>query len=508
MQRKREPAPMRGAPHGNARTASPAPRQTPNARECSHEEDPVPPRTRRGRAAPCNRAGASHWRRISDCFGDRTVWSTCRQNPGAGPAPHVRYLPLIQSDPGAYAAKPTRPTRKPTATPVSATPAPTQPPGADPQPALPLRAAFYYPWFPEAWTQSGIYPYTNYSPSRGYYDGSDTAVISQHIEAMQYGGIAAGILSWWGQGTPTDGRVPAILAATTGNSFRWSVYYEAESLGNPSVAALNADLAYLRDRYGSDPSFLRINGRFVVFVYSDGADACGMADRWVQANQGINAYLVLKVFGGYEQCGNQPDGWHQYCPAEAADGQGSYSYTIGPGFWKVGEAPRTGAGHRVWRQNVRDMVASGARFQLITTFNQWGEGTSVESASQWATGSGYGAYLDALHNNGAEPGPNTVTPTGTPLQPTPTRTPSPLPPTATRTATPIPPTATRTPTSTPVGPTSTPAACTNTTLTKGPSLILTGNNTEMKVFWQWSTNTTFTLRWGAEHGLRDRAAPV
>lgn len=46
------------------------------------------------------------------------------------------------------------------------------------------------------------------------------------------------------------------------------------------------------------------------------------------------------------------------------------------------------------------MVASGAPFQLITTFNEWGEGTSIESASEWASASGFGTYLDILHANG------------------------------------------------------------------------------------------------------------
>jgi hypothetical protein len=50
------------------------------------------------------------------------------------------------------------------------------------------------------------------------------------------------------------------------------------------------------------------------------------------------------------------------------------------------------------------MVASGAPWQLVTTFNEWGEGTSVESAVEWDTASGYGAYLDALHRNGLPPG--------------------------------------------------------------------------------------------------------
>jgi hypothetical protein len=51
-------------------------------------------------------------------------------------------------------------------------------------------------------------------------------------------------------------------------------------------------------------------------------------------------------------------------------------------------------------KNVRDLVASKQPWQLITTFNEWGEGTAVESAKDWASASGFGTYLDALHNNG------------------------------------------------------------------------------------------------------------
>ena len=68
-------------------------------------------------------------------------------------------------------------------------------PTADIQPALPLRVAFYYPWFPEAWHQQGSSFYTNYTPTLGSYSSTDPAVISQHIAAMQYGGIQAGIAS-------------------------------------------------------------------------------------------------------------------------------------------------------------------------------------------------------------------------------------------------------------------------------------------------------------------------
>ena len=310
---------------------------------------------------------------------------------------------------------------------------------ADVQPSFPIRAAFYYPWFPEAWNQQGFNPFTNYNPSLGFYDASQS-VTRQHIAAMQYGGIQAGIASWWGQGSRTDTRIAGLLQAAAGTDFRWSIYYENESQGDPSVSQLTNDLTYLRDKYGSDPSFLRINGKFVVFVYADGADACGMADRWKQANT-VGAYIVLKVFSGYRNCASQPDSWHQYSPAVASDSQSGYSYAIAPGFWKKGDAVRLARDLNRWNQNVRDMVASRAPWQLVTTFNEWGEGTSVESAREWETGSGYGAYLDALHNNGnggaPQPTATTVPPTQT-TQPTATT----VPPTQTiqSTATAVPPT--------------------------------------------------------------------
>ncbi len=317
--------------------------------------------------------------------------------------------------------------------------APAQP---DTQPSFPIRAAFYYPWFPEAWKQQGFNPFTNYTPSLGFYDGGSQTVIKQHIAAMQYGGIQAGIASWWGQGSKTDGRIAALLQGAAGTSFRWSVYYENESTGDPTVEQITNDLTYLRDKYGNDPSFLRINGRFVVFVYAAGNDACGMADRWKQANT-AGAYVVLKVFSGYRNCASQPDAWHQYSPAVAADSQKGYSYAISPGFWQKGASVRLARDLNRWNQNIKDMIASGAPFQLITTFNEWGEGTSVESALEWASSSGYGAYLDALHSNGNGV---SVQPTATNVPPTPTAQP---------TATNVPPTQTVQPFVTSVSPTET-----------------------------------------------------
>ena len=271
------------------------------------------------------------------------------------------------------------------------------PPDAS-QPALPLRAAFTYGWFPEAWDQQHLDPFTRYRPAAGYYDSSDQ-VLQRQIDAMRYGKIGAGIYSWWGPGSYTDLRFHRYLAAARQTPFRWAVYYEAEGYADPSPDAIRRDLEYIRDQFASQPAYLRLNGRFVVFVYG-GVESCSVADRWREANT-VGAYLVLPAFAGFRDCANQPDSWHFYSATLSEFELHGYAYGICPGFWRVDEEPREARDLATWKQSIRDMVASGEPWQLVITFNEWGEGTSVEPADAWQTPSGYGAYLDALHTDGS-----------------------------------------------------------------------------------------------------------
>ena len=284
-------------------------------------------------------------------------------------------------------------------------PSASPPPSPSPSPATtstcylstPIRAAFYYPWYPENWTQGSIYPATRYDPWLGYYsdDLNSLALYQNHIAAMEYGHIQAGIASWWGQGSRTDGRIGTMLAATHGTPFCWTLYYEPAVTGGPAQIA--GDLAYIAAHYASDPSYLHVNGKPALFVYSRAEASCADAQTWVQTNNG-QFYLNLQVFAGYRTCAVQPDSWHQYGPAVAEDHQAGYSFSISPGFFKYDEStPRLARNTATWQQNVADMVASNEPWQLITTFNEWLEGTAVENAVDWQTASGEGAYLDALH---------------------------------------------------------------------------------------------------------------
>jgi len=279
-------------------------------------------------------------------------------------------------------------------------PSPSPPPSSGGSCNLtpPLRAAFYYPWYPENWTQSGLYPATLYHPAAGFYSLSDSAAAQlerDHIASMQYGNIQAGIASWWGQGTLTDGRIAQLLSVAQGTGFCWTLYYEP-SLNATQVAS---DLAYIASHYASDPSFLHVNGKPVLFVYSRSVASCTDTATWTAANAN-RFYLNLQVFGGYTACPSQPDSWHQYGPAVAEDHQPGYSFSISPGFNKYNEASaRLARDPSRWAGNVAHMVASGEPWQLITTFNEWMEGTSVEDAIEWASDSGQGVYLDTLHSS-------------------------------------------------------------------------------------------------------------
>lgn len=269
------------------------------------------------------------------------------------------------------------------------------------QPAFPIHASFYYAWYPEGWTRGPAYPYTLYHPTLDFYDADDPHVVRSQVDAMLYAHLDAAIYSWFGEfGVPdTDARFWRYLAASRTTPLRWAIYYEREGYGDPSIEKIHADLEYVRDRYATQPAYLKVDGRFVVFVYGSAADSCAMADRWHEANAGIGAYIVLKAFAGYLDCAAQPDGWHQYSAAQAEYEAPPSSFMISPGFDENSEpAPRLPRALPEWRQSIADMVASAMPWQLVLTFNEWAEGTAVESAREWSSPSGYGAYLDALHD--------------------------------------------------------------------------------------------------------------
>lgn len=262
------------------------------------------------------------------------------------------------------------------------------------QPAFPIRAAFYYNWFPETW-HAGTQP-DHQTPSLGRYDSGDSTVLAAQISQARYAGLDAFISGWWGIGHRTDVRLPKLLAAAQAQGFHVTIYHEPEGIRNPTVAELQQHLAHLKrlaDQYPA--AWLRVGGRPVIFVYNTGDTDCSTANRWVQASAGW--YINLKVFPGFRNCVSQPASWHQYGPRSPEHSFPPDSFTVSPGYFHWKEAtPRLARNVTRWEQNLRQQVASRTRWQLVTSWNEHGEGHPIEPAAQWSSPSGMGHYLDVM----------------------------------------------------------------------------------------------------------------
>lgn len=269
---------------------------------------------------------------------------------------------------------------------------------------FPSRGTFFYPWFPKTWTVSG--KYTHYHPALGYYSSSDPAVVDKHIQAFEYAKIEVAITSWWGINENHEQLIlPMLLdrAMARKSKTKFAVYYEKEGYADKdsSLSTLKTEMAYLEKRYSGHPSLARVDGKPVMFVWNTYKPSCDTVNKFNKASGG-KWFVVLKIFKGREHCTHKGGNWFQYGNVPSGEMLASpHSFTIGPGFWKATEAkPRISRDIKRWRDNVKHMAKSNNSWHLVDSFNEFGEGTAVESAKEWASSSGYGLYLDALHHDG------------------------------------------------------------------------------------------------------------
>jgi hypothetical protein len=235
----------------------------------------------------------------------------------------------------------------------------------------------------------------------GLYSSSDPEVVSFHIDAMDYAHIDLSIASWWGPSTHLDkARLTMLMDETIAKEslLKWTVYHELENNHNPTVEELQNDLNYLKKWFAWHEAWGYKENKPIIFVYNE-AD-CDVAYRWTKASNG-EWYVVLKLFPGFEQCPDQPNSWHQYGVGEA-DGtiqNEGHSFVLSPGFWRADTdlplLPRVDKTQ--FCLNAGKMVDSKEPWQLIVSFNEAGEGTMIEPSPDWPSNSGYGVYLDCLH---------------------------------------------------------------------------------------------------------------
>jgi hypothetical protein len=144
----------------------------------------------------------------------------------------------------------------------------------------PIVGAYYYPWYgvndrplPRDWEhvlRRKLEPVQ--APAAGLYRSDDAEVIRRHIAQSKRAGLDFWAVSWWGPGTATDRTLgEALLAHPDADQLRYAALYESTGrLGGfdrPGYGHFRDDVLYLEQRYFSDPRYLKIDGRPVLFIY-------------------------------------------------------------------------------------------------------------------------------------------------------------------------------------------------------------------------------------------------
>jgi hypothetical protein len=303
--------------------------------------------------------------------------------------------------------------------------------------------AYWYPWYDsngQHWKQG----YRG-TPALGQYASGDPKIIEQQIKWATGAGIDFFVASWWGKDSFEDkimrGRFLDVAGA---GNIHFAVLYESAALLNKTGSTINLDdpavrqkmvqdFKYLAATYMIKPSYLRIAGRPVVFLYlsrifaGNVAEALNGARNAVKETIGQDVFIVgdevywqaptaarLALFDGvtgYNMHTARPDiadGFvskvvQQYQVWEqAAEGAGvTFIPGIIPGFDDTAVRPQDH--HPVIPRSPElfadllkgsmPLATGQAQMLVVTSWNEWHEYTSIEPSKEFGT-----TYLDVLRD--------------------------------------------------------------------------------------------------------------
>jgi len=291
--------------------------------------------------------------------------------------------------------------------------------------------AFYYTWYgrPERggqwrhWAEVDPEKHTigssTHYPAKGAYDSHDPEIIDYHIGLAKSHGVDGFIATWWGQDDFHDRAFAKLLDHAANKGFEATIYWEtAPGKGRAKIARAINDLVYILEKYGSHPAFLKLDGKPVIFVYGRVMEEVELSE-WPEiisaARERYGKDFLLVADGYREDYARLFDGVHTYNPCgwvagkkpdelaalsrktfaddvALARSQGKVScLTVIPGYddtkiRKPGlDAKRQdGETYRVlWEQ----AIAADPDWVLITSWNEWHEGSEIEPS--WEDGDKY-----------------------------------------------------------------------------------------------------------------------
>ena len=287
-----------------------------------------------------------------------------------------------------------------------------------------LVLAFYYPWYGTSqgptgfwrhWDEGGHRPDEFLGqrrdigsadcPVHGPYDSKNRSLIAWHFEVAEEAGIDGFIVSWWGSETFEDQafRLMLDIAEEVETPVKLTIYYEEASGRDEAVQEIEAIL----EDCGNCSSFLKVLGSPVVFIYSRALSDIGLED-WDFAVRKIrdDGYEVLFIVDSFDpEVAKVFDGMHMYNPLGILNTGGNLTdfyikakgvaeeeaiilaATVLPGYndTQVRDPGQTwprddGLTYdRAWRA----ATVPDPNWILICSWNEWHEGTEIESSLEY-----------------------------------------------------------------------------------------------------------------------------
>jgi len=277
---------------------------------------------------------------------------------------------------------------------------------ANAQAAAPRSAIFFYPWYSNPqhdgsyahWTQGGHVPpfdiASHFFPARGAYSSGDPRILARQMRDIAAAGVDEVVSSWWGRGSPEDGRLPAVVRAA--RRVKRQVAIQLEPYPGRTVDSVGADLVYLRGLGIRDVYIYRSND----FPADEWRAVTGQPSGMrliAQTNRvGFAARAGFAGFYTYDILIYDGAKFERLCAQARAAGI-LCAPSVGPGYvatqatGDVREKPRNnGATYDgMWQAALR----AGADLVTITSYNEWSEGTQIEPAGHGGRYESYdGAY--------------------------------------------------------------------------------------------------------------------
>jgi hypothetical protein len=278
----------------------------------------------------------------------------------------------------------------------------------------PLVGTFYYPWYSgnergyEGWTTGGSNPPYNWAshfipyfgsskfdPVHQLYDSGNVSVLKRQLAWMKQAGIQFAISSWDDINGTRDRVFSEILDYMVQNKtnpypdFRWSLLYEKAGYRNLTTDQVIHDFGYMKSKYASSPSYLKVDGRPVVFVYNVGLSKGSFLNNnlnWSTIKNQTGFYMVMQnsIQNKGKDILKSIDAWYEYKPTTRYEEDYGYSAFVSPGYWKYNESPKLIRNTTDFENSVQKLASAKVHFKLIETWNEWFEGSQIEPGQQIA----------------------------------------------------------------------------------------------------------------------------